>query len=143
MATALRRTGIDPVRDMPWGTHFCHFYETKDDLLDTLVPFFKCGLEDGEFCVWVISEPLTEDDAWHALGRAVPGLNRYTSDRSIEVFRAREWYPDGGTFDLHRVTADWNEKLERALGNGCPGMRVSANTACLYKRDWRDFMEYE
>ena len=143
MATALRRTGIDPVGDMPWGTHFCHFYETKDDLLDTLVPFFKCGLEDGEFCVWVISEPLTEDDAWHALGRAVPGLNRYTSDRSIEVFRTSEWYPDGGTVDLHRVTAAWNEKLERALGNGYPGMRVSGNTGCLDKRDWRDFMEYE
>jgi len=143
MATALRRTGIDPVGDMPWGTHFCHFYETKDDLLDTLVPFFKCGLEDGEFCVWVISEPLTEDDAWYALGRAVAELNRHVADRSIEVFRAHEWYLDGSKFDLHRVTAAWDEKLERALGHGFPGVRVSGNTAWLDKKDWRDFMEYE
>jgi hypothetical protein len=57
--TALRDTGIEPVGEMPWGTHFCHFYETADDLLDTLVPFFKAGLECDEFCAWVVSEPLT------------------------------------------------------------------------------------
>src|ERR1700730_17114518 len=140
MATALRKTGIDPVGDMPWGTNFCHFYETKDDLLDTLVPFFKCGLEDGEFCVWVVSEPLTEDDAWHALGRAVPGMARYLLDRSIEIFPAREWYLGGGKFDLQRVTSAWNEKLARALGKGYPGMRVSGNTAWLDKKEWRGLM---
>jgi hypothetical protein len=36
MTTALRNTGIEPVGAMPWGTHFCHFYETRDDLLETL-----------------------------------------------------------------------------------------------------------
>src|SRR5262245_62444661 len=36
MATEMRKTGIGVVGDMPWGTHFCHFYETKEDLLDTL-----------------------------------------------------------------------------------------------------------
>ena len=25
MTTALRNTGIEPVGEMPWGTHFCHF----------------------------------------------------------------------------------------------------------------------
>ena len=25
----LRRTGVDVVGDMPWGTHFCLFYDTK------------------------------------------------------------------------------------------------------------------
>jgi hypothetical protein len=57
MASALRKTGIDIVGDMPWGTHFGHTYETRDDLLDTLVPYFKAGLEDNKFCVWVVSEP--------------------------------------------------------------------------------------
>jgi len=72
MTTALRNTGIEPVGEMPWGTHFCHFYETKDDLLETLLPFFKAGLETKEFCAWVVSEPLTEEGVWQALDRAVP-----------------------------------------------------------------------
>ena len=45
MATALRASGISVVGAMPWGTHMCLFYETTQDLLDTLVPYFKAGLE--------------------------------------------------------------------------------------------------
>ena len=55
MTTELRETGISVVGDMPWGTHFCYFYETKQDLLDILVPYFKVGLENNEFSLWVIS----------------------------------------------------------------------------------------
>ncbi len=44
--------------DMPWGSHVCLFYETKDDLLDTAIPFFKAGLESNEFCLWAPSQPL-------------------------------------------------------------------------------------
>jgi hypothetical protein len=39
----LRETGIDVVGHMPWGTHFCLFYETKEDVLDTLVSYCKRG----------------------------------------------------------------------------------------------------
>ena len=63
MTTQLRKTGISVIGDMPWGTLFCHFYETKEDLLDTLVLYFKVGLESREFCVWVVSEPMTEGRA--------------------------------------------------------------------------------
>ena len=143
MTTALRNTGIEPVGEMPWGTHFCHFYETRDDLLETLLPFFKAGLEAGEFCAWVVSEPLTEAGVWQALDRAVPGLDRYVSDQSIEVLKARDVYLAGGEIDLHRIIGNWSAKLERALSRGYPGIRVSGNTAWLEQKQWRDFMEYE
>jgi hypothetical protein len=55
MATELRRSGIDVVGDMPWGTHFCQFYDTKDDLLEILVPYFKAGLESNE--AWSLWKP--------------------------------------------------------------------------------------
>src|SRR5207244_1141421 len=143
MTTALRQSGIEPVGEMPWGTHFCHFYETRDDLLQTLLPFFKAGLESGEFCAWVVSEPLTETEVWHALDEAVPGLSRYVSDDSIEVLNARDVYLAGGEIDLHRIIGNWSAKLERALSRGYEGIRVSGNTAWLEQKQWRDFMEYE
>ena len=143
MATMPRKSGIDVVGAMPWGTHFCHFYETKADLLDTLVPYFKAGLDSGEFCVWIVSEPLTEADAWAALGRAVPELDRHFADCSIEVLPATEWYLRGGALALPRVTEGWNDKLARALSRGYPGMRVSGDTAWLQNEDWRVFREYE
>jgi hypothetical protein len=54
-ASELRKTGISAIGDVRWGTHFCYFYETKQDLLDTLVLYFKAGLEHNEFCLWVVS----------------------------------------------------------------------------------------
>jgi hypothetical protein len=76
MALELRKTGIDMVGDMPWGTHYCLFYETKQDLLDILVPYFKTGLENKECCLWVLSnsELITVQEAKAALEQAVPDL---------------------------------------------------------------------
>src|SRR5438445_9272883 len=143
MTTALRQTGIEPVGEMPWGTHFCHFYETKDDLLETLLPFFKAGLEANEFCAWVVSEPLNEAEVWQALGRAVPDFDRYVYSHSIEVLNARDVYLAGGEIDLHRIIGNWNAKLEQALSRGYEGIRVSGNTAWLEQKQWREFMQYE
>ncbi|NQT00384.1 MAG: MEDS domain-containing protein [Planctomycetes bacterium] len=48
MEAKLRKTSIDVVGNVPWGTHFCQFYQTKEDLIGILVPYFKAGLEDNE-----------------------------------------------------------------------------------------------
>ena len=86
----MRKTGIDVVGDMPWGTHFCLFYETKEDLLDTLISYCKTGLESEEFCLWVVAEPLTIEEATDALKDAMPDLDRYLADSSIEIVSARD-----------------------------------------------------
>jgi PAS domain S-box-containing protein len=143
MATEMRKTGVDVVGDMPWGTHFCLFYETRADLLETLVSYCKAGLENQEFCLWVVAEPLTGEEARHALERDVPDLDRYLADQSIEIVAAQDWYLQDGTFDLNRVISGWNEKLARASAKGYAGVRVTGDTAWLEKKDWKDFCEYE
>jgi C4-dicarboxylate-specific signal transduction histidine kinase len=143
MATEMRKTGVDVVGDMPWGTHFCLFYETRADLLETLVPYCKAGLENQEFCLWVVAEPLAVEDARHALKRAVPDLDQHLAEHSIEIVAARDWYLQEGTFDLKRVISGWNEKLTSASARGYAGVRVTGDTAWLEKKDWKDFCEYE
>src|SRR4029077_1171123 len=72
MTTHLRETGLGVLGDMPWGTHCCHFFQTRKDLVETAVPFFKAGLESREFCLWLIHAPLTDGcgwpDAWQRQG---------------------------------------------------------------------------
>ena len=34
--------------DLPWGSHCCHLFQTRGDLLETLIPFFKAWLEGRE-----------------------------------------------------------------------------------------------
>jgi len=143
MATEMRKSGIDVIGDMPWGTHFCLFYESKEDLLDTTISYCKAGLESEEFCLWVVAEPLTIEEAADALKRAMPNLDRYLVDPSIEIVSADDWYLQGGSFDLKRVTDGWHEKLARASARGYAGVRVTGDTAWLEKKDWKDFCEYE
>ena len=143
VSTETRKTGIEVVGDMPWGTHFCLFYETKEDLLEILTSYCRAGLESGEFCLWIVAEPLTVEEATGALKDTVPGFSRYLADSSIEIVSARDWYLSGGTFDLKRVTAGWLEKLARASAKGYVGVRVTGDTAWLQKKDWKHFCEYE
>ena len=75
-----RKTGIDLIGDLPWGTHFCHLCPTKEDLIDILVPYFQASLEDNEFCLWVTSEPLIEEEARQAMEKAMPGFSRYVGE---------------------------------------------------------------
>ena len=63
-----RHTGISIIGDVPWGTHFCQFYQDKQDLIDILVPYFRAGLENNEFCLWVTSEPLRSAQVKGCLG---------------------------------------------------------------------------
>jgi len=141
--TQLRKTGIGVVGDVPWGTHFFMFYETKEDLLDTLVPYFKAGLETGELCLWLVSEPLTEEEARNALRDAIPEFERYVADRSIEIVSGRRFYFSGDDPDLQRTMQTWAEKMDFALTRGYAGFRVSASTAWLESKDWKAFSEYE
>jgi PAS domain S-box-containing protein len=137
VATALRPTGIDAVGHRPWGTHFCHFYETTDDLLDTLVPYSRAGLESREFCVWVIADPLTVADARRALGR------RVTSSGDIEILPAWEWYLEDTTFGPKREMGGWNDRLVAALGRGYEGLRVARQISRVPATQWKAFCDYE
>ncbi len=85
MANELRKTGISVVGDMPWGTHFCCFYETTQDPLDILIPYFKAGLENHEFCLCIASEPVIAEDAERALREAVPNFQRYLAEDRLQL----------------------------------------------------------
>src|ERR1700726_1485777 len=143
MSTTLRRTGVTVLGDMPWGTHVCMFYESKDDLLDTLVPYFRAGLESNEFCIWAPSEPLTLEEARTALSRRIPAFDQHLAAGNMEIVPGREWYLKGGRFDLERITSAWHEKLRGALLKGYDGMRVSGNAFWLHSNHWNDFCDYE
>jgi len=71
--TESRESGIERVDRLAWGTHFCHLYETKEDLLEVMVPYFSAGLKNKEFCLWVVSGHLTKEDARSALEQVAHG----------------------------------------------------------------------
>ena len=143
MKDDLRKTGVNGISNVPWGTHFCMFYESKEDLINILVPYFKAGLENNEFCMWVTSEPLNTEEAEKALRLTLPNIDVYLEKGQLEIIPYNEWYIIEGEFDSDRVLNGWVNKLNNSQDNGFDGLRLTGNTSWLEKNDWNNFVDYE
>ncbi len=140
----LRHTGFQATKRIPWGTHFCQFYETTGDMLQVLLPYFKAGLENNEKCIWITSEFLDTDMALHSLKKYIPGFSKFIDKRQIEILPHNRWYLRKGIFEMKRVLVDWVGEHNKALSAGYSGLRVSGNPFWLEsKKEWDDFIAYE
>jgi signal transduction histidine kinase len=140
---ALRKTGLEVLGDRPWGSHFCVFYETDEDLIEMLIPYFKAGIENNELCFWVLADSLTEGGARRALHRGIPDVDRRRIQSNVEFLQSEDCYLKEGIFDLKRVTDEWGERLKRALAAGYDGIRVSGYAGWPQTREWPNFWKYE
>ncbi|MCC2670320.1 MAG: hypothetical protein K0Q72_2791 [Armatimonadetes bacterium] len=136
-------SGIAAVGPLLWGTHFCQFYKTREDLVETLVPYIATGLRNNEACLWVTSQPLVAEEAKAALSQVVPDYEQYLEAGQIEIMDFEDWYIALGDVDADHVLAAWIERQQQALNRGYQGLRLTGNTFWLERSGWNDFMEYE
>ena len=143
MMRQMRRSGLDAIGELPWGTHFCQFFQTSQDLLDVLVGYFQQGLQNNEFCLWVTPESLGAEEATQALRRVVPDLDERIRQGQIEFLDYRQWYFPDGEFDAERLLQNWVEKENVAVGLGYEGLRFTGNITWVGKSGWKAFSDYE
>ncbi|HLL21629.1 MAG TPA: MEDS domain-containing protein, partial [Kofleriaceae bacterium] len=143
MVSAQRDTGIPGVGGVPWGAHFCQFYRDRDDLVDSLVPYFKAGLEANEQCLWVTSEPLSAVEARQMLSASVRDVAELEKSGQLEIIDHRDWYLKTGQTDTAATLQGWVEREDRAVTSGFAGLRLTGNTYWLERHDWDGFAEYE
>ncbi len=141
--TETRPSGLMAVGELPWGAHFCQFYGEREDLVDTLVPYFKAGLESQEKCLWVTCNPLRAEDAKTALRNVVPDLEARLKSGQLEVIDHEDWYTRTGKTDAEGTLRGWVEREEQALANGFAGLRLTGNTYWVERSDWDGFVDYE
>lgn len=128
---------------MPWGTHFCQFFDDVDDLLEIVVPYFAAGLAANERCIWIASPPLTVAAAKARLATLVPDLDAALAAGRIDILPPEEWYLRNGQLDGGRVLEDWRSAHDAALRAGFEGLRASGNVFDIDASDWSLFMSYE
>ncbi len=122
--------------DIGDGSHFCAFYESKDDLIDLVLPFFMGGASRNELCVWMTPDSVNaQDAALHARLALI--------ESGIELYPGREFYVKESRFESGRVMRFWNEKLQQALDAGRSGMRTSGDSFWLHAGVWKAFLDYE
>ena len=144
-ASIPRKSGIDVLGDLPWGSHFCVFYETRQDLLDVILPFFKAGLEGNELNVWVISNPFlpTTEEAVLALEKVVPDVRRLLENGRLEIFSEPDWYLKKNDFSVENLLKALQEKVSAARTRGFDGIRASGDLFWLEQKYWTAFYSYE
>jgi DNA-binding CsgD family transcriptional regulator len=118
------------------GSHLCAFYETKDDLIDLVLPFFDRGIRRGELCVWMMPDTVSADEATLHTHASAAG-------NGIELYRGRDLYLKGSHFERDHVVRFWDKKLQQALSMGHQGMRCSGDAFWLQPSDWNAFLDYE
>jgi PAS domain S-box-containing protein len=136
-------TGTRFLGNLPWGTHFCYFFENMQDLLDTVVPFLQAGLEKHEFCLWSIYTPITEAAARQALRQSIPDLDRYLAEGAIEIQVNPEPRYEGDVLKAHRTVGFLREVLDKALARGYSGIRVAGSPACTQRVNPDHFHAFE
>jgi len=143
MHTAQRDSGIPAVGAIPWGAHFCQFYRDEADLAETLIPYFKTGLESNEACLWITSASFDARRAADLLREAVPDLDARIEAGQMEIVPIDSWYVPGDAFDSDAVLAGWIDRERLARERGFEGLRLSGDTIWVQRSGWNDFMDYE
>ena len=131
--------------DLPWGSHVCQFYDTKQDQLDMLVPYFKQGLERNEACAWLVGD-LTIEEARTALASAVPDLDRYMATGQMQILHYSEFYTDqNGTVRApEQLSYQFAGLGADARTRGFEGLRASGSVSWVKDAESMSrFMDYE
>lgn len=138
-----RISEIEILGDLQWGTHICQFYQAKEELLDLHIPYFRSGLENNEFCIWIISEPLEVEEAKKSLKEAIPDFDNYLEKGQIEFVPLADRCLIESIFSPEKALRYWNEKLYQALANGYEGLRAVEHIGRPGEKSWNGRIEYE
>ena len=139
----LRKTGLDFICEAAWGSHLTVFYKKKSDLIDVLPNFFRFGLQNNEYCLWVTAS-LSVSEAKAAMRETMPDIDNYLLKGQMEIVPHTEVYFNADKqFEPLDVINRWIDKLNQALNKSYDGMRFSGDTLWLEKKDWQNFDDYE
>ncbi|AKB78225.1 sensory transduction histidine kinase [Methanosarcina horonobensis HB-1 = JCM 15518] len=134
MEGRVRISGVETIGNISWGTHFCQFYKTKEDLMDVVVPYFKAGLENDEFCMWVTSQLLDVEEAKEALVKGVPDFDVYLQRGQMEIISYDNWYARYYISDSSNPIRNGLEKLNQKIAKDYDGLRLSGDFFLLEER---------
>lgn len=137
------KSGIDIVGDIPEGTHFCQFYQNTQDLLDILVPYFRAGLENNEYCLWVAKSPQEKEEVKEGLKRSLGDVAPYEQRGQLEFALYEGFYLKDGVFYPQGVLNGLSDWPHQASAKGYTGLRAAGDVSWLVRTNWEEFIEYE
>lgn len=140
---SLRDTGIDAIGDTPWGTHFAIYYESPEDFLDVIVPYFATGLLADDLCLWIPSGPDAERAGRDSLRGRVRDLDARIAAGQLSVVPPDDWYGHRAPFEPNAALDRWRERYERVEDGQFPGIRACGDLGWIDNADHAAARYYE
>lgn len=143
MGEKLRISGLKLMGDITWGTHFCQFYQTQEELMNIIIPYLRAGLETNELCIWVMpQQPFeTEKEIAEYFKKIIPKIDIYLDKGQIEIISCEDWCVENLPY-TKKPLKHWLEKVDHALNSGYDGLRVVQDISWL-KKEWKNLIDYE
>lgn len=66
-----------------FGSHYCLFYKSKEDLIKLLAQYFIHGIENNEYCIWVDGDIDIETKAQEILFKGLKDRNKSEIKKQI------------------------------------------------------------
>jgi hypothetical protein len=139
MASHLTEFGLPDIGVVPHGFHVCHFFRTRQDLVDAAVPFLLAGLKNNERCLWIAAHPLAIAEIEAEVARN-PELERGVASGELRILDAAHWF--GETLTSEQLVQHLLDEEERAIAEQRQGLRLSANTMSFAGADWPRLIDY-
>lgn len=138
MATVFRNSGIPFIDEVNWGSHLCAFYETREDLFETVMGYFAAGIDANEMCVWAMPDKMRLDGEQNRLRDMFPRFDDHAESGRLRFVTATDRYKVAGQFDADAFDAFWAALLDEALARGHDGLRISGEALWLARQPRAD-----
>jgi anti-anti-sigma regulatory factor len=114
------------VDDLTAGDHACLTFSDADERLDIVAAFVQCGLEQGDKVV-CLTDALAPDELSGELKERGLPVRETLSTGQLEVAPSVSAYVPGGSFEPTLVISGWRARIDKALREGYPGLRIAAD----------------
>ena len=114
------------VDDLEPGDHACLTFTGADERLDIVAAFVRDGLDRGDKVV-CLTDTLEPDRLSTELSERGLPVAASTRSGQLEVLPSVSAYVAAGTFDPVRMISGLRDRIDGALAEGYPGLRISSD----------------
>jgi hypothetical protein len=112
----------------------CQFYDTREELAEALIPYFKAGLERHESCGCIAGGPDEVERANSAMRTAVADFDRRIAAGQMQIMTHEEWTTKCGILSTAEKIQCWLSFKDQALASGYAGLRSAGDYRLSIKR---------
>jgi PAS domain S-box-containing protein len=112
------------------GAHVCQLYDTSEQQVGALVPYFRAGISRGDQCLYIGGNAHVDDLRAHGIGS-----DEDLARGVLVVLSEPETDLRNGRFDPDRMIDLFTERLAAARASGFAGLRVAGEMSWALRSD--------